>query len=123
MPAAFSKVRYYHNVTHPVKVVFLVDLLFDLLINVHFDDVRIAFPRGGGGLMIHKAQSFLVCLDNSLGLLLLFVDGVLEITRETLDLLYLLLQIAAKARKLHDHLVFEIFSLVGLAESLLMEVA
>lgn len=72
--------------------------------------------------MVDLAEGFLVCLHSSLGGVLFLVDRVLEVARETLNLLDLLLQIASQACQLHDDFVFEVSSFVRLSYSLLVEV-
>lgn len=103
-----------------VEVVFLINLLLNHAINSKADNVRV-------GLAIIAV----VCVLQGLGKLvnrfaccvLLFVDRVLEVTVETLDLLNLLAQIATQASESGYDILLNIAGLVRFCDRVLVVVA
>lgn len=105
-----------------MQVVLLLDLFLDLLLHIQAQDEWITFARYRRGIGIDKPKSLVQVPYRSARAVDLLLDGVLEITRKTPDLLGFLLEIAAETSQLADHLDLYLDSFVGLGITLSMEV-
>ena len=110
------------GVNYPVKIVLLVNLPLDRAIHTESDNKWIIFAGGIAAFVVDMLQSILQLLDFTPCSILLLVDGVLEVTAQTLNLLDLLAQVTAQARKTTNDVAFDFARLVGFGERVPVEV-
>lgn len=106
-----------------MQVVLLFDLLLNLSLHIQAHDERITLARCRGGVSINKPKSLVQVPHRFARAIDFLFDGVLEITRETLDLLSLLLEITPETRQLTDHLHLHLNGLIGFRITLSVEVS
>jgi hypothetical protein len=109
-------------ITNPMQVVLLLNLFLDLFLHVQAQDEWITFARCRRGIGIDKPKSLMQVSYRSARAVDLLVDSILEIARKTLDLLSLLLEIAAEASQLADDLDLHFNSFIGLGVTLSVEI-
>lgn len=98
--------------TYLVKIVLLVNLTLDLTVNGEAKKERILLARGGGGVNLILVENISKGTDSLGGSPHLLLYGVLEIARELLDFLDLLLQIASQAGEGEDDILFNLLGLL-----------
>lgn len=106
-----------------MQVIFLVDLPFHLPLNAQSDNVRIALSDRCVRVRVDQPQCFLQIPNRLAGAFGLFLHRILEVPREPLDLLTLLVEVAPQACELDDHIVLDVSSFIALGEGLFMVVA
>ena len=109
--------------TYSVQVVLLIDLSLDLALHTQAHNVGVSLASDCRRIRVDYCKSFLESSNALSCILLFFLDIVFEVARQRLDLLDLLGQVCAETTKLVDHIGFNVPGLVGLNDSLLVEIA
>lgn len=105
-----------------MQVVLLVNLTFDLALNSQAHDIGVSLASNSRGIGVDHRQSLFKGCYSLPCAFLFFLNVVLEVARQRFDLLDLLGQVRAKTAELVDDVCFDIAGLVGLRNSLFVEV-
>lgn len=106
-----------------MQIVLFLDLLLKLSLHVQAHDERIALTRCRGGVGVNQAKSLVQVPHGFARAIDFLLDGILEIARQALDLLGLLLQVTSETSQLTDHLHLHLYRLVCLGITLSMEIS
>ena len=105
-----------------MKIVLLVNLPLNSAVHAESDNKRIILAGRVATFMIDVLQSILQLLNLAPCSLLFFVDRILKVTAQTLDLLDLLAQVTAQAGKAADDVGLNLTRLVGFGKGVSVEV-
>lgn len=99
-----------------MQVVLFIHLPLQLSVNRQFQQIRILFARRQSRIKLCLSQDLLKVVDCSTGCFHFLFHRVLEVARETLDFLDLLLEIAAEPGQRKDDILLNLSRLVGLCD-------
>ena len=103
-----------------VQVVLFVDLSLQLAVHGQSQEVRILLARSQGRVEFSLTKHLLEVVDGFASCSHLTVDGVLEVPRKVLDLLYFLVEVTAKTSQSQYDVLFDLACLVRLLEGKLV---